>query len=138
MPNNSHFDTTRANVEFSGATAVDLPTAEGVDPDCIADFKGNMDTAALEKFITETGPENIPLCMITVTNNSQRRPAGLDGRTSARRKRICQRHGIPLFLDACRFAENAYFIKLREPGYRRPLRQEHRAGNVLLCRRRAR
>ena len=116
VPNNSHFDTTRANVEFSGAEAVDLPTAEGVDPDCIADFKGNMDTAALEKFIERVGPENIPLCMITVTNNSQGgQPVSMENIRQT--KQICQRHGIPLFLDACRFAENAYFIKLREPGY---------------------
>jgi tryptophanase len=116
IPNNSHFDTTRANIEFSGATAVDLPTAEGVDPDCIADFKGNMDTAALERFIAETGPENIPLCMITVTNNSQGgQPVSMQNIRET--KRICQRHGIPLFIDACRFAENAYFIKLREPGF---------------------
>ena len=60
VPNNSHFDTTRANVEFSGAEAVDLPTAEGIDPDCIADFKGNMDTAALEKFIEKVGPRTSP------------------------------------------------------------------------------
>ena len=116
IPNNSHFDTTRANIEFSGATAVDLPTAEGIDPECIADFKGNMDTAALEKFIEQTGPKNIPLCMITVTNNSQGgQPVSMQNIRET--KRICQKHGIPLFLDACRFAENAYFIKLREPGF---------------------
>ena len=116
IPNNSHFDTTRANIEFSGATAVDLPTAEGLDPDCIADFKGNMDTAALERFIDKTGPENIPLCMITITNNSQGgQPVSMQNIRET--KRICQRYGIPLFLDACRFAENAYFIKLREPGF---------------------
>ncbi len=116
VPNNSHFDTTRANAEFSGAEAIDLPTAEGVDPDCIADFKGNIDTAALEQFIEKVRPENIPLCMITVTNNSQGgQPVSMENIRQT--KEICQRHGIPLFLDACRFAENAYFIKLREPGY---------------------
>ena len=116
VPNNSHFDTTRANAEFSGAEAIDLPTLEGVDPDCIADFKGNIDTAALEQFIEKVRPENIPLCMITVTNNSQGgQPVSMENIRQT--KQICQRHGIPLFLDACRFAENAYFIKLREPGY---------------------
>ncbi len=116
VPNNSHFDTTRANVEFAGAAAVDLPTPEGTDPDLVADFKGNMDTAALEDFIGKVGAENIPLCMITVTNNSGGgQPVSMDN--VRRTKQICRQHGIPLFLDACRFAENAYFIKLREPGY---------------------
>ena len=116
VPNNSHFDTTRANVEFSGATAVDLPTAEGVDPDCIADFKGNMDTAALEQFIEKVGAKNIPLCMMTMTNNAQGgQPVSMQNLRETRE--ICHQHGIPLFLDACRFAENAYFIKLREPGF---------------------
>ncbi len=116
VPNNAHFDTTRANVEFAGAVAVDLPTAEGIDPDRVADFKGNLNTAALREFIRETGPQNIPLCMITVTNNSQGgQPVSMQNIRET--KEICRQHGIPLFLDACRFAENAYFIKLREPGY---------------------
>ncbi len=116
IPNNSHFDTTRANIEFSGAEAVDLPTAEGQDPDCIADFKGNMDVHALEKFIQRVGPQNIPLCMITVTNNSGGgQPVSMENIRET--KRVCSRYGIPLFLDACRFAENAYFIKRREKGY---------------------
>jgi tyrosine phenol-lyase len=116
VPNNSHFDTTRANVEFSGAEAVDLPTSQGIDPDCIADFKGNMDTDALEKFIERVGSKNIPLCVITVTNNSQGgQPVSMENIRET--QRICRQHNIPLFLDACRFAENAYFIKLREPGY---------------------
>ncbi len=116
VPNNAHFDTTRANIEFSGATAVDLPTAEGVDPDVIADFKGNINIAALREFIEKTGVENIPLCMITVTNNSGGgQPVSMQNIREA--KQVCQEYGIPLFLDACRFAENAYFIKLREPGY---------------------
>jgi tyrosine phenol-lyase len=116
VPNNSHFDTTRANVEFSGAEAVDLPTREGRDPDLIADFKGNMDLEALAQFIQSTGPGNIPLCMMTVTNNSGGgQPVSMKNvrETSA----LCHRHGIPFFLDACRFAENAWFIKKREPGY---------------------
>jgi tryptophanase len=116
VPNNSHFDTTRANVEFSGAEAVDLPTAEGRDPDLIADFKGNMDIEALEKFIERVGSKNIPLCMITVTNNSGGgQPVSMENIRATRT--LCQRHDIPLFLDACRFAENAWFIKKREPGY---------------------
>jgi tyrosine phenol-lyase len=116
VPNNAHFDTTRANVEFSGAEALDLPTAEGRDPDLIADFKGNMDIAALEQCIRTTGAERIPLCMITVTNNSGGgQPVSMANIRAA--SELCRRNGIPLFLDACRFAENAYFIKLREPGY---------------------
>lgn len=116
VPNNSHFDTTRANIEVSGAEAVDLPTAEGRDPDLIADFKGNMDTRALEEFIVRTGAENIPLCMITVTNNSGGgQPVSM--RNIRETRAICVNHGIPFFLDACRFAENAAFIKKREPGY---------------------
>jgi tyrosine phenol-lyase len=116
VPNNAHFDTTRANVEFSGAEAVDLPTAEGRDPDVVASFKGNMDTAALESFIEGRGAAAIPLVMITVTNNSGGgQPVSM--KNIRETKGICAKHGIPFFLDACRFAENAYFIKLREPGY---------------------
>jgi tryptophanase len=116
VPNNAHFDTTRANVEFSGAEAVDFPTAEGRDPDLVSDFKGNMDTAALEAFIARRGAGSIPLVMITVTNNSGGgQPVSMKNIRDT--KEICARYGIPLFLDACRFAENAYFIKLREPGY---------------------
>jgi tyrosine phenol-lyase len=116
IPNNSHFDTTRANIEFSGAEAVDLPTAEGRDPDVIADFKGNMDVVALEAFIQKVGAENIPLCMMTVTNNSGGgQPVSMQNIRET--KAICRKYGIPLFLDACRFAENAYFIKMRENGY---------------------
>jgi tryptophanase len=116
VPNNAHFDTTRANVEFSGAEALDLPTAEGRDPDLVADFKGNMDTAALESFIKSRGAAAIPLVMMTVTNNSGGgQPVSM--KNIRETKAICAKHGIPFFLDACRFAENAYFIKLREPGY---------------------
>ena len=116
IPNNTHFDTTRANVEFSGATAVDLPTEEGTRPETIADFKGNMNIPALEKFIQEKGAANIPLCMITVTNNSGGgQPVSM--RNIRETKALLKKHGIPLFLDACRFAENAFYIKKREPGY---------------------
>ncbi|MGA9120607.1 MAG: tryptophanase [Bacteroidota bacterium] len=117
VPNNSHFDTTRANVEYSGAEAVDLPTAEGQDPDLVADFKGNMNIPALKELIARVGPSSIPLCMITVTNNSGGgQPVSMANIRET--SRLCHEHGIPFFLDACRFAENAYFIKLREPGYR--------------------
>jgi tyrosine phenol-lyase len=116
IPNNSHFDTTRANVEFSGAEAVDLLTEQGSDPDVIAPFKGNMDVEALKRLIGKVGAANIPLCMLTITNNSGGgQPVSLDN--MRRVKAVCTAHGIPLFLDACRFAENAYFIKLREPEF---------------------
>ncbi len=116
IPNNSHFDTTRANIEFSGAEAVDLPTTEGKDPDVIADFKGNMDVKALDEFIQRVGAENVPLCMMTVTNNSGGgQPVSMQNIRET--KDVCKKYSIPFFLDACRFAENAYFIKLREKGY---------------------
>jgi tryptophanase len=116
IPNNTHFDTTRANVEFSGATAVDFPTEEGTRPELIADFKGNMNIPALEQFIKETGAENIPVCFITVTNNSGGgQPVSMQNIRET--KAVLKRHGIPLFIDACRFAENAFFIKKREAGY---------------------
>lgn len=116
IPNNTHFDTTRANVEFSGAEAVDLLNEVGKHPEIRADFKGNMDVEKLEAFIKEKGVENIPLCMITVTNNSGGgQPVSMQNIKDV--KAVCDKYGIPLFLDACRFAENAYFIKLREKGY---------------------
>lgn len=116
IPNNSHFDTTRANIEFSGAEAVDFPTQEGRDPDVIADFKGNMDVTGLEEFIVRVGARHIPLCMMTVTNNSGGgQPVSMQNIRET--KAVCTKYGIPLFLDACRFAENAYFIKKREKGY---------------------
>jgi tyrosine phenol-lyase len=116
IPNNTHFDTTRANVEFSGAEAVDLPTEEGKRPDFIGDFKGNMNIPALKAFIEATGASNIPLCMITITNNSGGgQPVSMANIRET--KNLLKGYGIPLFLDACRFAENAFFIKLREPGY---------------------
>ncbi len=116
IPNNTHFDTTRANVEYSGAEAVDFPTAEGKKPELVADFKGNIDLHALKTFIEEKGPENIPLCMLTITNNSGGgQPVSMANIRET--KRLLKRHSIPLFLDACRFAENAFFIKKRERGY---------------------
>lgn len=116
FPNNTHFDTTRANIEFTGSEAVDLLNEIGKHPEVRADFKGNMDIEKLEGFIKEKGPENIPLCMITVTNNSGGgQPVSMQNIKDT--KAVCKKYGIPLFLDACRFAENAYFIKLREKGY---------------------
>ncbi len=116
IPNNTHFDTTRANVEFTGAEAVDLLNETGKHPEIRADFKGNMDVKKLEEFIQKTGKENIPLCMITVTNNSGGgQPVSMQNIRET--KEVCSKYNIPLFLDACRFAENAYFIKKREPGY---------------------
>ena len=116
IPNNTHFDTTRANIEFSGAEAVDLLTAVGKQPEVRADFKGNMDVDALVSFIEERGVENIPLVMITVTNNSGGgQPVSMQNIKDVRA--VCDRYGLPLFIDACRFAENAMFIKMREPAY---------------------
>jgi hypothetical protein len=116
VPNNTHFDTTRANIEFCGGKAVDLPCAEAADLESDAPFKGNMDIAALRKLVAEEGPENIPLIMVTITNNSGGgQPVSMANIREI--SRIAREAGIPFYVDACRFAENAYFIKLREPGY---------------------
>jgi tryptophanase len=113
--NNTHFDTTRANVEYRRAEARDIPIAEGRQPQLIHPFKGNIDLELLDNMLTEEG-DRIPLVMITVTNNSGGgQPVSMANIRAARE--ICRRHSKPLFLDACRFAENAWFIKTREEGY---------------------
>ena len=114
VPNNTHFDTTRANVEFTGAEAVDLVIPEGRDPAALHPFKGNMDLEALEKLLVERAAD-IPVVFVTVTNNSGGgQPVSLENLRGVRS--LCDRFGVPLFLDACRFAENAWFIKTREAG----------------------
>ena len=116
VPNNTHFDTTRANIEFCGGKAIDLPCPEAADFQSDAPFKGNMDTAALERLVAEHGPEHIPLIMVTITNNSGGgQPVSMANIREI--SRIAREAGIPFYIDACRFAENAYFIKLREPGF---------------------
>jgi tryptophanase len=113
IPNNTHFDTTRANVEFSGAEAVDHVIPEGRVPAADHPFKGNMDLAALERTLHE---REVPCVVVTVTNNSGGgQPVSMENLRGVRA--ACDRHGLPLFLDACRFAENAWFVKQREPGY---------------------
>ena len=113
---NTLFDTTRANIEVSGAEGVDLLCPEGKIPEVPAPFKGNMDVVALKKFIAEKGAANIAMCMITVTNNSGGgQPVSMQNIRDV--KKVCSEHGILLFIDACRFAENSYFIKLREPEF---------------------
>jgi len=122
VPNNAHFDTTRANVEHSGAAAVNLPIPEALDIHSDYPFKGNMDCRRLERLIGETGPERIPCIMVTVTNNScGGQPVSFENLRAVRA--ICDQHHVPLILDACRFAENAWLIKQREDGQKhRPVR----------------
>jgi tryptophanase len=115
IPNNAHFDTTRGNIEFSGAKAVELMTETGGRPDVEADFKGNIDLDKLADLLKKEH-ENIPVGMLTVTNNTGGgQPVSM--KNIRETKELLSHYGIPLFLDCCRFAENAYFIKQREEGY---------------------
>jgi len=116
VPNNTHFDTTRANIEFVGGDPVDLPCAEANDLDSDFPFKGNMDIAALEALVAKEGPERIPVIMVTITNNSGGgQPVSMANIREI--SRVARKAGIPFYIDACRFAENAHFIKRREPGF---------------------
>lgn len=116
IPNNTHFDTTRAHVEHNKAEALDLVIDEGRQPKTIHPFKGNMNIGKLEKAVEESGAENIPVIMITTTNNSGGgQPVSMENIKAV--SAVAKKHGIPFFIDACRFAENAWFIKTREDGY---------------------
>jgi tryptophanase len=117
VPNNIHFDTTRANIEHQGAEAVNAVVKEAYDPQDRSPFKGNMDLARLEEIINQAGPERVPLVLLTITNNSGGgQPVSMDNIRKTRA--LLNRYGIPLFFDACRFAENCFFIKERESEYR--------------------
>ena len=116
IPNNNHFDTTRANVEYNGGIAEDLVVDIAKDTQALDDFKGNIDLSKLAALIENVGADKIPLGMLTITNNSGGgQPVSMANIRGT--SELLHKHGIPFFIDACRFAENAYFIKLREPGY---------------------
>jgi tryptophanase len=123
VPNNTHFDTTRANIEARGAQAVDLPSADSRNTQEPHPFKGDLDIEGLRRLIDEAGPGRIPLCMVTVTNNSGGgQPVSMANIKAV--SELCHERGIPFYIDACRFAENAYLIKLREEGYAgRPVKE---------------
>ncbi|HYN20178.1 MAG TPA: tryptophanase, partial [Thermoanaerobaculia bacterium] len=112
IPSNTHFDTTRANIEVNGGKCVDLVVDEARDPDSELPFKGNMDLAKLRRFFEETPRENVQVCMLTLTNNAGGgQPVSLANVKAT--SELCREFGIPLYIDACRFAENAWFIKQR-------------------------
>lgn len=116
IPNNTHFDTTRANIEFRGGKAVDIPCAEAANLESDFPFKGNMDIPALEALIAKEGADNIPIIMVTITNNSGGgQPVSMANIREI--SRIARKAGIPFYIDACRFAENSHFIKRNEPGF---------------------
>jgi tryptophanase len=116
VPNNTHFDTTRANIEYQGAEALDVVIAEGRDPAVEHPFKGNVDIDRLVEVIEGAGADRVPMVMVTITNNSGGgQPVSMENLRAVRD--VCDRYELPLFLDACRFAENSWFIKMREPGY---------------------
>ena len=118
VPSNTHFDTTRANIEFQGTEARDLVIKEAYEPDKYHPFKGNMDVEALQQTIKEVGVDKIPLIMVTITNNSGGgQPVSMENIREI--SKVAKKYKIPFYIDACRFAENAYFIKMREDGYRR-------------------
>lgn len=126
VPNNTHFDTTRANVEAVGGIALDLVIPEGLDPGSEHPFKGNMQVASLARLIEREGAEKIPLAMMTITNNAVGgQPVSMANLRET--KELLKQHGIPLFIDAARYAENSYFIQQREPGYR------HRSVKEIAC-----
>lgn len=116
VPSNTHFDTTRSNIEYTGAVALDLPTSLALQTDAEADFKGNIDLDKLESTLKKYGRKKIPLVMLTVTNNSGGgQPVSMENIRCT--SELAHKFGIPFFLDCCRYAENAYFIKKRETGY---------------------
>jgi tryptophanase len=123
IPSNTHFDTTRANIEHGGAEAIDLIDPRNTDPTFRAPFKGNMDVPALERLIEEVGRDNVPLVMMTITNNATGgQPVSMANLKAVRA--VCDRYGLPMFIDAARFAENAWFIQQREEGFKdKSLRQ---------------
>jgi tryptophanase len=116
VPSNMHFDTTEGNIRARGGRPTNLIIDAAYNPATRVDFKGNMDIAKLRDFIEEVGPESIPLGMVTITNNAGGgQPVSMENLRQI--SQVYREYGIPFFIDACRFAENAYFIKLREPGY---------------------